>query len=541
MKFSLFRARRRRHAFRFVVVLLVISMTLVVLNDTPTGAETSLGQLDPNFGTGGKVMTGWPGAGNPNAWANAVALQRDGKIVVAGDAFLWSSSGNHQDFAIARYDRDGVLDPTFGSEGLLTTALLGRDEAFAVAIQSDGKIVVGGYAGYMGSEDPEFFALVRYNSDGTRDKSFGSNGKVMTQLSSFYDEVQALAIQPDGKILAAGLSSDRDFALARYNTDGTLDSTFGAGGKVLTEFPLYYASSAHGVGLRQDGHIVVAGYVAEGTIADFALACYNPDGSLDTRFGKGGRVTADLFGKNEYGVSLAIQQDGNLIVAGNVGVWNAQNQFALARYTEDGLLDPNFGQSGRVAVDFSPDTSSLKSLAVQPDGKVVMAGSVNKGARGQDFLDFVVVRLNADGSQDLTFGMNGKVTTDFADDMDVATAVCVVPDGRILAVGYSNQTYPRASQPGFALACYIGDATPPQITGAEVIGKKLYVYGTDFDYGAKIYLAGEKQKTANGEEDMTTMLVGKKAGKKIGHVESVLLQVQNPNGVVSNEFQFTRP
>ena len=230
------------------------------------------GSLDSTFGTGGKVSTPFP---DDFAFLDALALQRDGKIVAAGSTFS-------DKFALARYDRDGTLDASFGSGGLVTTAFSSQDHATAVAVQSDGKIVVGGLAAGATYQD---FALLRYNSDGTLDSSFGTGGTVLSDFGAI-DNANALAIQPDGKIIAAGFTNGvstiaADFALARYNPTGSLDSSFGSAGFVTTDFPVDSPASdvVNALVLQPDGRIIAAGFSFpqhfSATGPAFALARYD--------------------------------------------------------------------------------------------------------------------------------------------------------------------------------------------------------------------------------------------------------------------------
>jgi uncharacterized delta-60 repeat protein len=223
--------------------------------------------------------------------ADALAIQPDGKIVVAG---YTTTGGDDSEFALARYTVNGTLDRAFGTGGKVTTAF-GSAGAKAVALQPDGKIVA---AGQVLVNRPDFdFALARFDANGALDQTFGSGGKVTTTFGSTADFVDAVALQPDGRIVAAGstgTSQQRDdvFALTRYTPDGTLDSSFGDGG--TTGFVTQSQNLAQSVLVQPDGKIVVAGdslvYSRPGP-SDFALARYNADGTLDESFGSGGKVT----------------------------------------------------------------------------------------------------------------------------------------------------------------------------------------------------------------------------------------------------------
>jgi uncharacterized delta-60 repeat protein len=301
-----------------------------------------------------------------------VAIQSDGKIVVAGYS---DASGTSYDFALARYNPDGTLDPTFNGTGKVLTDFSGSgsyDEAFDLATQSDGKIVVAGYSpsGNGG------FALARYNPDGTLDPTFNGTGKVLTDIGGF---AQALAIQPDGKIVAAGdsvASGNSDFALARYNPDGTLDPTFNGTGKVVTDFSTY--DTAYDLAIQPDRKIVAAGSSCScpSVSPDFALARYNTDGTLDPTFNGTGKVLTDFSGSGseDSGRALAIQRDGKIVVAGpSLPSGQDYTDFALARYTSRGRLDRRFGASGKVLTDLL-FRATAHAVAIQSDGKIVAAG-----------------------------------------------------------------------------------------------------------------------------------------------------------------------
>ena len=295
------------------------------------------GTLDTGFGTDGKVLTP---VGTLTDEAHGIALQDDGKIVVAG----YASSGNN-DFAVVRYNADGSLDTGFGTGGKVTTPIgTGDDWAHDVTVQADGKIVVSGYT-KVSLFDIDF-ALVRYNADGSLDSGFGTGGKVTTAFGTGYDEAYSVTVQTDGKIIVAGSANtgSEDFALVRYNTDGSLDSGFGTGGKVTTPIGAG-TDTAYDVLVQSDGKIVVAG-MASGTGYDFALARYNADGSLDSGFGSGGTVLTAVSSNNDYGRFVALQSDGKIVVGGDSNHDDFDYDFALTRYNTDGSLDTSFGTGG---------------------------------------------------------------------------------------------------------------------------------------------------------------------------------------------------
>ena len=364
-------------------VLPIFAAGLLVTPALAGGAGTSAGDLDPSFGLDGKVLTDFGAFSNDEAFA--VVLQPDGKIVAAGTG----TPGATSDFALARYEEDGELDPGFGSGGRVSTDLETGEIAFAVALQSDGKIVA---AGFISGDD---FALVRYNVDGSLDSSFGSGGKVLTDFQTV-DEAFAVALQPDGKIVAGGFSdpgANTDFALARYNVDGSLDSSFGSGGKVLTDLGAMSSDRIRAVAVQPDGKIVAAGISNARGSSDFAVVRYRKDGSLDRRFGSGGRVLTDLgSSSSDAAHGVALRPGGRIVVAG-VSDAGGSSDFAVVRYRRDGSLDRRFGSGGRVLTDLGSSSSDgANGVALQPDGRIVAAGISNAVCC---FEDFALVRYLA--------------------------------------------------------------------------------------------------------------------------------------------------
>ena len=261
-----------------------------------------------------------------------MALQADGKIVVSGGA-AWNT--RHANFALARFDTDGTLDTTFGGDGKVTTSFTrGRDYANEVVVQADGKLVAGGYATYSRTNGRDRFALARYNADGTLDPTFGGDGKLTTNFTRRNDVVLDLELQPDGRIVAVGLSSadgsNSSFALARYNGDGTLDVSFGGDGKVRTDLSPGF-DSARDAALQPDGKIVVGGTSA-GSGGRFAIARYDTSGALDSTFSGDGKATTNFTRHDDFAFGLALQADGNFVLVGGSGWGGSNPKVALARY-----------------------------------------------------------------------------------------------------------------------------------------------------------------------------------------------------------------
>jgi uncharacterized delta-60 repeat protein len=430
------------------------------------------GDLDESFSSDGKVITDVPGIGR----ANAVAIQADGKIVVAGEA-----AG---DFAVVRYNASGSLDTSFGGDGIVTTDFgSSTDRATAIAIQADGNIVVAGASGIL-------VAIARYRPDGTLDTAFSGDGR-LTQDVRFIGGTSsgatALAIQPvDGKIVVAGDvtaagTAGRDWFVARFNPDGTLDTqTFNnpplqgpSPGIVTNNFGT--DDRAAGVAIQPDGRIVVAGttnaVIGVGCNLQpcFAVMRFTPEGFADGSFGDGLQFAS--FGTPATATGLALQSDGKIVVVGTVGPSECLTSalafcsMAVARFTPDGVLDETFSSDGLAPIDFADFAradSEARAVAIQPDGKIVVAGTVNPtdGPISDFNVNFAVARLNVSGTLDTSFGGDGRVITDFGGATnatlrsDRGSAVAIQPnDGRIVVAGTSNLTF-TSIESSFAVARY---------------------------------------------------------------------------------------
>jgi uncharacterized delta-60 repeat protein len=296
------------------------------------------------------------------------------------------------------------------------------------------------------------FALARFNADGTLDPSFGSAGQLSTDFFGNTDQARLVRIQPDGKIVVAGLANtgtlvtaDADFAVARYNADGSLDTAFGSGGKANTNIAGKY-DAAQGLALQGDGKIVLVGRVAVngGSDPDFGIVRYNANGNLDAGFGLGGIVRTDFgLGNWEEATDVTVQGDGRILVTGRVRVAGAFN-LALARFNADGTPDPAFGTAGLATTAVSTQADVAKALAIQSDGKIIVVGqAANLSANP----DMVIARYLTDGSLDAAFGAAGKLSVDFFGAIDGAEAVVVQADGKIIVGGFAR----NAGTTGFAL------------------------------------------------------------------------------------------
>ncbi|HXE99728.1 MAG TPA: delta-60 repeat domain-containing protein [Solirubrobacterales bacterium] len=414
------------------------------------------GSLDTSFSGDGRQVTDFAGFDR----ANGVALQADGKIVAVGSTT--AAGGN---FALARYNPNGSLDTTFSGDGKQTTDLGGTfspDRGNGVAIQADGKIVAVGVAGAThGSRPdppPDDFGLVRYNTDGSLDTSFSGDGKQRTDLAGDSDdEANGVAIQADGKIVAVGGTGF--FTLARYNTNGALDTSFSGDGKQGTDFGGFFDGAA-AVALQADGKIVAVGFAGvTSTGRDFALARYNTNGTLDTSFSADGKQNTDVGGAFDGATAMALQGDGKIVAVGFAGATSAAHDFALARYDTDGSLDTSFSGDGKQTTDFG-GLDGASGVALQGDGKIVAVGTADESGVAQMALTkMALARYNTDGSLDTSFSADGKQATTFGGG-DAAVGVALQTDGKIVTVGTTEFGVSSFSaQSGFALARHNADGS----------------------------------------------------------------------------------
>ncbi|MFO0014417.1 MAG: DUF4347 domain-containing protein, partial [Planctomycetota bacterium] len=385
------------------------SITVAAVNDAPTF-----------FSGDGIVTTAFDLSTDD---ANSVAIQPDGKILVGGRSV--SSDYWTDRFAIARYNADGSLDTSFGVGGKVTTTLAGTNYGQSIVVQPDGKILLGGFTGNPADDLNLDYALLRYNSDGTLDTSFGTGGSVVAANGGGMDYGQSVVVQTDGKILFSGSS----FGLIRYLANGALDTSFGTNGMATTNFGIG-TGDANQVAVQADGKILLAGLYYNGSTTVFAVARHNANGTLDTSFGTGGIVTTNFGSSNDSGYSLAIQSDGKLVVGGTYNTGGSAD-FALVRYNANGSLDTSFGTDGKVTTPVGSGNDQGRSVSIQADGKIVLGGWSNVGFNDH----YALVRYNVDGTLDTSFGTGGKVTTNVGDSGGRADRITIQPDGRIVIVG----------------------------------------------------------------------------------------------------------
>jgi uncharacterized delta-60 repeat protein len=351
------------------------------------------------------------------------------------------------------------------------------DLGSALAAGRDGKLIIGGQSGCHGID----FALARYNADGTLDRGFGTGGKVLTGFptSTTVSGVRssasagAVAIQRDGKIVAAGSANvapgvNSWFAIARYTVTGKLDRTFGRNGKTVTYFgprPRRNYSSVEAVAIQKDDSVIVAGrssYWPIGGGTDFALARYTPRGRLDPSFGRGGKVVTDFGAPQSASANAAVIQPNGKIVAVGEDYRGRRNNFALARYNAHGILDRSFGRGGRVLTKVGEGSSYGSALVLQRDGKLVAAGH----AEGGGHAGHALLRYEADGELDPSFGDGGTVISEAGN----PNALTIQRDRKLVTAGITA----GAVHPKFLLARFHEDGSLDESFGQ---GGKVH---TDF-------------------------------------------------------------
>jgi uncharacterized delta-60 repeat protein len=391
----------------------------------PSGPSGSPGSVDGTFGTNGYNFN------TPkrfNDIIRSIGIQPDGKIVACGSSVDQVSSGNDC-FAVTRYNSDGTTDTTFGTNGFNTTTPGDGDSLNTVAIQSSGKIVAGGNATLNGVGR---WAASRYNVDGSLDTTFGNNGYSIFLVGTADRGIKSIAIQSDDKIVAGGFTSapsGNRLTILRFNPDGTVDGTFNGG--VINVTTPGIEDVINSVAIQSDGKIVAGGYYTDSISGNqcFIITRYNSDGTTDTTFGVSG-YNKTTFGTYDCINSLAIQSDGKIVAGGYTE--DPESSYAVltvARYNSDGSLDTSFGTGGYNATTLGSN-DFINSIAIQPDGKILAGGSVNIDG----IINFVIARYNPDGSLDATFGTGGFFTDNISGN-DTINSIAIQSAGKVVVGG----------------------------------------------------------------------------------------------------------
>jgi uncharacterized delta-60 repeat protein len=384
------------------------------------------GTLDASFANASAVGSGRlkEPIGQGSGVARAIVVQPDGKILLAG-----SCAGSvNDDFCVLRLNSNGTPDTTFGSGGKVVESVgTSFDYAHAMALQPDGKILLVGECYNDKSYD---FCAIRLSPTGTLDASFDGDGRRVLPIATNNDIAYAVAVQTDGKIVLGGEcnNGDPDFCVVRLNTNGSTDTTFG-GGVVTLTIP-NRSEVVRALAIQPDGKIVLAGDCSNGSNNDFCIVRLNTNGTPDNAFGMSSASTSDIGGGNDRATALAIQPDGKIVAAGFCrGATNID--FCALRVNSDGSPDPTFGSDGNVIVAVGSNDDFGNAIALQADGKIVLTGECFNADE-----DVCTLRLNSDGGVYASFSADGQVVESFGSaSSDSGRAVAIQPDGKIVVAG----------------------------------------------------------------------------------------------------------
>jgi uncharacterized delta-60 repeat protein len=408
--------------FYAVLSLLCITGMCCTAEDDPPPPPPA-GPLDTTFGTNGVVLHDRVSGDD---FGLSVALQADGKILVAGR----SHNGTDLDLVLFRFHADGSLDAAFDTDGVAVyDGGSGDDAGSGVALQADGRALVAGWS-HNGSNND--LVLLRFNTDGSLDTTFDGDGVAIYDGGLGHDFGSALVIQADGRVLVAGLSDAgiaNDLVLLRFLADGSLDATFDSDG--VAAYDGGFDDFGNAVALQADGKVLVAGGRVTGPNTDLVLVRFHSDGSLDATFDGDGVAVYDG-GSGDSGDAVAIQADGKILVAG-CSSNGTDLDLALFRFNDDGSLDIAFDTDGVAVYNGGPFDRGY-SLALQADGKALVAGCRENATD----LDLVLLRFHADGSLDTTFDTDGVAVYDGGSGDDTGNDVALQADGKALVTGTSD-------------------------------------------------------------------------------------------------------
>lgn len=405
------------------------------------------GTLDQSFGNGGNVITDFADTTNE---PYAIAIQSDGKFIVGG----YSINNFHLDIALVRYNSEGSTDNTFGNSGKITTDIMNNDNwATSILILQDQKILVSGVANNGNNID---IVLVKYKPNGSIDSTFGTNGITVTDIDGKNDYSGPIKLLNDNKFLMAGttiVNGKPQLVLIKYDLNGLIDNSFGANGKVFSQL----GDEDHiNCLLVQNEKIIVGGYTLNGSNSfDFVLARYNSNGEPDNLFGTNGKTFTDFSnGSLDYGSGGMIQSDGKIVLIGTTTKdFNAD--FGLVRYDLNGNIDNSFGTNGKVTTAFGYGNDFCSKGIIQPDGKIILVGGIANPVN----MDFGIAKYKLNGSLDSSFGVNGRIISSFGEFSDIARTVDIQPDAKILVVGSTNDY--SSSDFDFIVARYNNDIVLP--------------------------------------------------------------------------------
>ncbi len=395
---------------------------------------SQVGQLDASFGNAGVSAAGVTGYWDE---AFALALQQDGKIIAAG---RYSDNNSFNAGLIARLNADGSPDASFGTTGKVSFEIGNQENVMALAVQPDGKILAAGY--YIGTDG--HYAVLRFNPDGSLDNTFGSGG--IDTFSFFEGMARSMVVQTDGKILLGGTdyTGNSSSHIMRLNTDGSVDSTFGINGRM--RYQLGPADSdIFKLILQTDGKIIACGYVRQSNDYRMSVARINVAGTIDSAFGTNGLAVADS--GNSFGYAVALQADGKILAVGE-GSNGVNDDALIMRWNADGSLDNSFGVNGRLQFPVSTQEDEIRGVAVDTSGKILVGGTTRIPT---NYMNAFVARLNSDGSFDNSFGTSGIAISSLNGVYGAEIwAAAIQPDNKFLVAGNFYNT--ASASRDFAIA-----------------------------------------------------------------------------------------
>jgi uncharacterized delta-60 repeat protein len=415
-----------------LILLLTLSLSL------PGMVCFAQGTLDPTFGNSGKVITSFsPGNSNPSY----SAMQPDGKIVVAGSLYYTNIDSQ---FVLARYKTDGGLDSSFGSKGMFTGKFnipYSFNQSVSIALLPDKKIIVAAFIA-----DSSYIAVARYSENGHQDPSFGKNGNKIIG-ANFSALAAKVVLTANNKIMLAALKKDihgnSSLVLICLNNNGTMDASFGNDGLAtipIADYPSYVRLNT--ITSDQDGNFIIGGSIGHDVYNnryDYLLIRCKSSGEIDPSFGDGGKVITPNQNYNTTGITdIAVQPDKKIVVTGDqstLGLSNVLTNFMLVRYTQNGALDSSFGNNGTVITAFSGKNSNSNALAIEPDNKLIVSGADISMSDYSQY--FALVKYDANGTPDASFGNNGQVETGFGLPAG-GNFVILQPDNKIVQVGFAG-------------------------------------------------------------------------------------------------------
>lgn len=415
-----------RHFFRFVATFGLCLVQLV------NRAFAAPGDLDiATFGSGPVFGTVLVPVGAAHDEVASVALQGDGRFVLLGSCSS-GAIGSPTNYCLVRLSSDGQLDPTFGAGGKVSTPF-GTGSAFArsVAVQPDGKILA---AGTCTVNEVTVFCVARFQTNGTLDATLQGTGKVTTSISPVYSEASAVHVQPDGKFIVVGdcaSGSSRVTCIARYLADGQLDATFGNSGTVVNAVPnAMHLSSA--LSLAPDGSILVAGSCLADGRFNFCISRYDAGGNIDPALATAGpRVLALEAGVSSYGSAILLQPDGKVLLAGSCSSPGPFFGFCAIRVHPDFAIDSTFANGGIATTVMGPVNGYVLGARLLADGRMILAGQCSNGVHRS----FCMLRYTPEGSLDPIFGVGGRVITAIRSRDDVGQGLLIQPDGKVVVAG----------------------------------------------------------------------------------------------------------